>query len=65
MRQFLDQLQDLSIYPVLAFLIFFGFFLGVVAWSIWAPKRYINEMKHLPLQDDADPLPTPSSGSPA
>jgi len=57
MRQFLEHATGLSIYPIISFVIFLSFFLGVLLFLWLSPKSYFVEMKNLPLADDPDATP--------
>jgi len=38
-----------TIFPVIGFLVFFIFYLGIVIWTFTTKKEYRNRMKNLPL----------------
>ena len=60
MRQFLEHVTGLSIYPIISFLIFFVFFLGMLLRVALMSKREVGEMEMLPLEADDDPAYDPS-----
>ena len=51
-RFVLDSGNEFGIMQILTLIVFFGIFVGVITWSIFANKRYINHMSNLPLEDD-------------
>ncbi len=53
----LEQISGVAIYPIIALVIFFVFFMLVGYMVVSAPKEYIDEMSHMPL-DENDDLPT-------
>lgn len=50
----LEQIAGVEIYPIIALIIFFVFFMLVAYMVISAPKEYIEEMRHLPLDKNED-----------
>lgn len=50
----LEQIAGVEIYPIIALIIFFVFFMLVAYMVISAPKEYIEEMRHLPLDKHED-----------
>ena len=42
-------MSGIEVYAIVSLLLFFLIFLGVVYWSIKVDKKYLNKMKHLPL----------------
>jgi fructose-specific phosphotransferase system IIC component len=48
----LNSIQDVSVYPIISLLIFVSFFviLGVMVFK--ADKKYIEHMEELPLDED-------------
>jgi hypothetical protein len=39
---------------VISFLIFFGFFLGLILFVVKQDKSFISKMKNLPMESDGD-----------
>jgi hypothetical protein len=62
MRQFLENLTGLSIYPLLGLTIFLGFFIAVLIQMVFTKRSHFAEMAAIPL-DDALPATTVSSVS--
>jgi len=50
----LEQIEGVSIYPIISLLIFFVFFAIVTYMAMTASKEYVDEMKNLPLDKDDD-----------
>ena len=48
----LEQIEGVSIYPIISLIIFFLFFGFLVYYAMTSSKEYIDEMKNLPLDDD-------------
>jgi hypothetical protein len=49
---------------VIAVLLFFAVFLGVLVWALRLRAPYLDHMSRVPLEDDAPSLPA-ASGEPA
>lgn len=49
MRHFLENLTGLSIYPLLSFVLFGTFFLGMLIWMFSQPASYFKADSMLPL----------------
>jgi cytochrome c oxidase cbb3-type subunit 4 len=41
-------------WPVISFVIFFLFFLGLLWWVFTVDKKFIDEMKNLPIDKSSD-----------
>ena len=50
-RLLLGHGQEFGIMQILTLIVFFGIFVGIITWAIFASKRYINHMSKLPLED--------------
>ena len=50
----LQNIENIAIWPVISFVIFFLFFLCLLLWTFTADKGFINRMKHLPMDDKND-----------
>lgn len=48
----METIEGVSIYPILSLLIFFIFFVGLGFWVFSYKKEKINEMSHIPLNDN-------------
>lgn len=51
-KNVLQSIDNIALWPVISFVIFFAFFIGLLLWVFLADKKFINYMKHLPVQDD-------------
>lgn len=51
-KDFIKESAGIEIYPLLSLSIFFIFFVLVVVWAIIVKKEYLQEMKHMPLQNE-------------
>ena len=47
----METISDIEIYPVIALLIFFLFFVGLILWVFTYKKQTLNELSNLPLND--------------
>ncbi len=56
-KAILRSLPDISLFPVIAFLIFFIFFVMLFIWVIRMDKKGINYLASLPMDDDAPQTP--------
>ncbi len=54
-KDILQNIENIAIWPVISFVIFFLFFLCLLWWVFDVDKVFIEKMKSLPLDDD---LPT-------
>jgi len=58
-KDILNSIDGIAIYPIISFLIFFAFFIGLLAYVVVVKKEYIQSMKEMPLQNEngtAQPL---------
>lgn len=55
-RNYLETITGIGIYPLISFIIFFLFFLGVSWYVFTAKKEFIDEMKNYPLRNDNLPV---------
>lgn len=49
----LETIAGINIYPVIALLIFFTFFVGLTLWVMTYKKHAIEELSNLPLDNDS------------
>jgi cytochrome c oxidase cbb3-type subunit 4 len=50
-RQTLEHISGISIYPLISFVIFFAFF-TVLIWYVFSlRKKHVEELSQLPLED--------------
>jgi cytochrome c oxidase cbb3-type subunit IV len=45
----LREVEDINGYGLFSFILFFGFFVGVLVWVFALKKNYLNHMGDLPL----------------
>ncbi len=50
-KDVLQSIDQVAIWPIISFVIFFLFFLVLIWWVATADKGYIRKMKQLPLED--------------
>lgn len=48
----MSTIDGISIYPVISFLIFFAFFILITYYVITMKKSYVDEVSHIPLDED-------------
>jgi cbb3-type cytochrome oxidase subunit 3 len=51
-RESLEAITGVSIYPMISFILFFTFFTGMLVWVFRQSKAEITEISNLPLHDD-------------
>lgn len=51
-KHHMETIAGVEIYPLVSFLIFFTFFIGLIAYVILMKKRYIEELENLPLTEN-------------
>jgi cytochrome c oxidase cbb3-type subunit IV len=59
-KEILQSIENVQIWPIISFCIFFLFFLILSWWAITADKKYINEMREMPLRDRDAEIDTPN-----
>jgi len=50
-KNVLQNIANIEIWPIISFVIFFVFFLGLLWWVFKVDKKFIAEMAALPLHD--------------
>ncbi len=53
-RNYLEHIIGVEVYPMISLLIFFLFFSLLLIWAFKANKKYIGEMKNIPLSGSED-----------
>lgn len=48
-KNILQSIDNIAIWPVVSFVIFFTFFICLVWWAFSVDKSFINQMKQLPI----------------
>lgn len=51
-KNHLETIAGVEIYPILSLLIFFGFFVVLFWWVFTAKKDYISKVSNIPLELD-------------
>jgi cytochrome c oxidase cbb3-type subunit IV len=50
-KNVLQSIENIQVWPVISFVIFFVFFLCLLLWVFTTDKKFIDKMKGLPLQE--------------
>ncbi|WP_027124756.1 cytochrome c oxidase subunit IV [Gelidibacter mesophilus] len=50
-KNHMDSISGIEIYPIISLLIFFIFFVALFWWVFTAKKEYINKMSEIPLDN--------------
>jgi cytochrome c oxidase cbb3-type subunit IV len=50
----MSSIGGIEIYPLISFIIFFLFFIGVTVWVFKTDKRFFAKMGDLPLDNNTD-----------
>lgn len=50
-KNILQGIENIAIWPVVSFVIFFLFFICLIWWVVVMDKKYVNTMKGLPMDD--------------
>lgn len=59
-KNVLQAIDGIAIYPIISFLIFFVFFIGLTLFVVFSDKKHIAAMSQMPLQhDDQSDSPRP------
>jgi len=51
-KQNMDTISGIEIYPIISLLIFFLFFIALYTWTYTYKKEKITEMSQLPFEDE-------------
>lgn len=51
-KNHMDSIAGIEIYPMISLLIFFIFFVGLFWWVFTAKKEYIDRMSDIPLDNE-------------
>jgi cytochrome c oxidase cbb3-type subunit IV len=55
-KEVLRSIDNVAIWPVISFVIFFTFFIGLLWFTFTADKNFIKRMSNMPI-DDQNPSP--------
>ncbi len=50
-KNVLQGIDNIAIWPVISFIIFFAFFIGLLWWVFTTDKKFIDKMKSMPLTE--------------
>lgn len=50
-KNVLQSIDNIALWPLISFVIFFLFFLGLILWVVMVDKNFITKMKNIPLSD--------------
>lgn len=50
-KHYFELVENVAVFPIIAIIIFFTFFVGVTLWAFIIRKGYVEEMSNLPLED--------------
>ncbi len=53
-KNILQNVENIQVWPMISFMIFFLFFLILLWWVITVDKKYIDEMGQMPLGDESE-----------
>jgi len=48
----METIDGIAIFPIISFVIFFSFFVGLLIWVFRADKNYIKYVEELPFRED-------------
>ncbi|MBL7856779.1 MAG: hypothetical protein JNM57_03750 [Cyclobacteriaceae bacterium] len=51
-KNVLQNIDNIEIWPIISFVIFFLFFLCLLLWVFTADKKFIRDMANMPLADN-------------
>lgn len=55
-KNYMDSIAGIEIYPIISLIIFFSFFVILFWWVFTAKKDYIKTVSNLPLDNQNDDL---------
>jgi hypothetical protein len=62
-KEILQSIDNVQVWPVISFVIFFLFFLILLWWTFTADRNFINEMSEKPLNDGSNSIQPTNSTS--
>jgi cytochrome c oxidase cbb3-type subunit 4 len=51
-KNILQSIDNVAIWPIISFVIFFLFFLVLLWWVFTSDKKFISQMAEMPLEDN-------------
>lgn len=55
-KNHMESITGIEIYPIISLLIFFFFFAGLFYWVFTAKKEYIDRMSDIPLDNENETI---------
>ena len=52
----LESIDGIEIFPIISFVIFFSFFIGLTIYVIRLKKNQVDTMKNIPLEEENEAL---------
>ncbi len=53
-KNILQNIENIQVWPVISFVIFFLFFILLLWWVLTVDKKYVDEMGQLPLDNHSE-----------
>lgn len=63
-KDVLRSIEDVGIFPVIAFVIFFTFFLGLLVYVIRMDKNEVRQLAAIPMEDETSTVTGNTQASP-
>ncbi|MEL6562024.1 MAG: CcoQ/FixQ family Cbb3-type cytochrome c oxidase assembly chaperone [Bacteroidota bacterium] len=51
-KHHMETIGGIEIFPLISFLVFFLFFIAMIAWLVFSNKEEMNKVSHLPLENN-------------
>lgn len=51
-KEVLQNTEQIAFWPMISFVIFFTFFIGLVWYAATADRKHVSDMRRLPLEED-------------
>ena len=51
-KSHMSTIDGIEIFPLISFIIFFVFFVGLTVYALTLKKKHVSEMSNMPLQDE-------------
>lgn len=56
-KDHLETIEGVSLFPLLSLLLFFGFFAGLIFWVVKQKKAHIQKLKNIPFGNKETKIP--------
>ena len=53
-RDFLQTIDGVSVYPLFSLIVFFIFFVALLIWAVKVDKGYLTKMEEMPLENEEE-----------